>query len=146
MRQAAACRIIVNKITEQLVLSIKVTSPCCNDCDQSRDVRRLHSPVKLEPLEAGSLGGPWWWCFMFYVVCCVLFCVQEAIDSWVSAVGSYLKYNISYYGIILCVGISTVELDTYAILVKYLVPENGGREKNHKSVVCDVCCKKTVIY
>ncbi len=38
---------IVNKITEELVLSIKVTSPCCND-----------HPVKLEPLEAGSLGGP----------------------------------------------------------------------------------------
>ncbi len=29
----------------------------------------------------------------------------------------------------LCVGISTVELDTYTILVKYLARENGGREK-----------------
>jgi hypothetical protein len=29
----------------------------------------------------------------------------------------------------LCVGISTVELDTYAILVKYLARENSGREK-----------------
>jgi hypothetical protein len=55
---------------------------------------------------------------------------------------SYLKYNISYYGIILCVGVSIVELDTYAILVKYLAQENGGREKNDKSVVCVVCCKK----
>ncbi len=58
-----------------------------------------------------------------------------------STIGSYLKYNISYNGIILCVGISTVELDTYAILVKYLARENGGREKNDKSVVCVVCCK-----
>ncbi len=59
-----------------------------------------------------------------------------------SAIGSYLKYDISYYGIVLCVGISTVELDTYAILVKYVARENGGREKNDKSVVCVVCCKK----
>ncbi len=58
-----------------------------------------------------------------------------------SAIGSYLKYNISYYGIVLCVGFRTVELDTYAILVKYLVRENSGREKNDKSVVCVVCCK-----
>ena len=56
-------------------------------------------------------------------------------------IGSYLKYDISYYGIVLCVGISTVELDTYAILVKYLARENGEREKNDKSVVCVVCCK-----
>ncbi len=59
-----------------------------------------------------------------------------------SAIGSHLKYDISYYGIVLCVGISTVELDTYAFLVKYLARENGGREKNDKSVVCVVCCKK----
>ncbi len=59
-----------------------------------------------------------------------------------SAIGSYLKYNISYYGVLLCVGISTVELDTYGILVKYLAQENGRREKNDKSVLCVVCCKK----
>ncbi len=58
-----------------------------------------------------------------------------------SAIGSYLKYDIFYYGIVLCVGISTVELDTYPILVKFGV-ENGRREKNDKSVVCVVCCKK----
>jgi hypothetical protein len=60
-RQAAASRIIVNKITEQLVLFIKVTSPCCNDCDQSCNVLQLHSPVKLEPQEAGGIGmgGSW---------------------------------------------------------------------------------------
>jgi hypothetical protein len=69
---------------------------------------------------------------VFYVLCCVLCVVVCARDGWfslVSAIGSYLKYDISYYGIILCVGISTVELDTYAIVVKYLSRENGRREK-----------------
>jgi hypothetical protein len=70
---------------------------------------------------------------VFYVFCCVLcvvlVCARDGWFSWMSAVGSYLKYNILYYGIILCVGISIVELDTYAILVKYLMWENGGREK-----------------
>ncbi len=47
-----------------------------------------------------------------------------------------------YYGIVVGVGIIIIELDTYAILVKYLARENGGREKNDKSVVCVVCCKK----
>jgi hypothetical protein len=72
----------------------------------------------------------------------VLLCVREAVGSWVSAVGSYSKYDISYYGIVLGVGISIVVLDTHAILVKYLARENGGREKNYKSDVCVVCCKK----
>ncbi len=66
---------------------------------------------------------------MFFVVCCVLLCVRDVVGSWVSAIGSYSKYDISYYGIVLGVGISIVVLDTYAILVKYLVQENGGREK-----------------
>jgi hypothetical protein len=79
---------------------------------------------------------------MIFVVCCVLLCVQDVVGSWVSAVGSYSKYDISYYGIVLGVGISIVVLDTYAILVEYLAWENGGREKNDKSVVCVVCCKK----
>jgi hypothetical protein len=68
---------------------------------------------------------------VFYVLCCVLCVVVCARGGWfsrVSAIGSYLKYDISYYGIVLCVGTSTVELDTYTILVKYLAPENGGRE------------------
>ncbi len=52
------------------------------------------------------------------------------------------KYDILYYGIILGVGISIVVLDTYAILVEYLARENSGSEKNGKSVVCVVCCKK----
>ncbi len=62
-----------------------------------------------------------------------------------SAIGSYLKYNISYYGIVQCVGISTVELDTYAILVKKLARENGGREKMTNQL-CVLCVVKTVIY
>ncbi len=52
--------------------------------------------------------------------------------------------HISYYGIVLGVGISIVVLDTYVIPVKYLARENGGREKNDKSVVCVVCCKKSL--
>jgi hypothetical protein len=69
---------------------------------------------------------------LFYALCCVLcvvVCARGGWFSWVSAIGSYLKYDISYYGIILHVGISIIELDTYAILVKYLAQENGGREK-----------------
>ncbi len=77
-----------------------------------------------------------------FCVLCVVVCARGGWFSWVSAVGSYLKYNISYYGILLHVSISIVELDTYMILVKYLAQENGGREKNDKSVVCVVCCKK----
>jgi hypothetical protein len=94
---------------------------------------------------AGSrqLGGTM--VMVFYVLCCVLcvvVCARGGWFAWVSAIGSYLKYDISYYGIILCVGISTVQLDTHAILVKYLARENDRREKNDKSVVCVVCCKK----
>ncbi len=59
----------------------------------------------------------------------MLLCVRDVVGSWVSAVGSYSKYDISYYGIVLGIGISIVVLDTYAILVKYLAQENGGREK-----------------
>jgi hypothetical protein len=51
-----------------------------------------------------------------------------------------LAYDISYYGIVLGVGISIIVLDTYAILVKYLVREYGGREINDKSVVLCVLC------
>jgi hypothetical protein len=69
---------------------------------------------------------------VFYIFCCVLcvvVCARVGWFSWVSAIGSYSKYDILYYGIILGVGISIVELETYVILVKYLVLENGGREK-----------------
>jgi hypothetical protein len=64
------------------------------------------------------------------------------VGSWVSAVGSYSKYNRSYYGIILGVGISIVVLDTYAILVKYLAWENGGREKKMTNQLCVFCVVK----
>ncbi len=50
---------------------------------------------------------------VFYVLCCLLcdvVCARGGWFSWVSAIGSYLKYNISYYGIVLRVGISSVEL------------------------------------
>jgi hypothetical protein len=63
-------------------------------------------------------------------------CARGCWFSRVSAVGSYSKYDTSYYGIILGVGISIVVLDPYPILVKYLSLENGGREKNDKPVVC----------
>jgi hypothetical protein len=56
----------------------------------------------------------------------------------VSTVGSYSKYDISYYGIVLGVGISIVELDKYAIVVKYLAQENVRREK--KLQISCVCC------
>jgi hypothetical protein len=62
-------------------------------------------------------------------VLCVVVCVRGGWFSCVSTVGSYLKYDILYYGIVLCVGISIIDLDTYAILVKYLARENGGSEK-----------------
>ncbi len=73
-------------------------------------------------------------------VLCVLCVVVWASGGWCPP----LAYDISYYGIVLGVGISIVVLDTHAILVKYLVWEYGGREKNDKSgfIVCDVCCKK----
>ncbi len=51
-----------------------------------------------------------------------------------------LAYDISYYGILLGGGISIVVLDTYAILVKYLAREYGGREKNDNLVVLCVLC------
>jgi hypothetical protein len=78
--------------------------------------------------------------FLLGVVCCCV-CKRRLVLGCLP-----LAYDISYYGIVLGVGISIVVLDTYAILVKYLVQENSGREKNDKSVVCVVCCKKTVIY
>ncbi len=98
---------------------------------------------KIGAARSQQLGGTM--VMVFYVLCCVLcviMCARGGWFSWVSAVGSYLKYNTSYYGIVLRVGISIVKLDTCRILVKYLAQENGGREKNDKSVVCVVCCKK----
>jgi hypothetical protein len=106
------------------VSSIKSTSPCCNDRDRSRKVQQSHSPVKLEPLEAGGLGdhGDGVKFFLCIVCCCV--CERRLVLGCPP-----LAYNISYYGIVLGVGISIVVLDTYAILVKYSAREYGGREK-----------------
>ncbi len=70
----------------------------------------------------------------------MLLCEQEAVGSWCPLLAH--KYNILYYGMVLGVGISILVLDTHAILVKYLARENNRREKNYKSVVCVVCCKK----
>ncbi len=68
------------------------------------------------------------------------------VGSWVSAIGSYSKYNILFYGIVLGVGISIVvillRLDTYGILVKYLVRENSGREKKMTNQLCVLCVVK----
>ena len=77
-RWADAHRIKVNKIKVLLVSSIKITSPDRDDCDQLRDVRRSHSPVKLEPLGAGGLREPWWRCFFFqHVGLCVCACSPQ---------------------------------------------------------------------
>jgi hypothetical protein len=80
---------------------------------------------------------------VFYVFCCVLCVVCCCVcKRWLVFGCAPLahKYDILYYGIIQGVGICIVVQDTYAILVKYLAQENGGREKNDKSVVCVVCC------
>ena len=63
-RRSAAYRIIVNKIKKKLVSHLKIASPCCGDRDRSRDIRRSHSPVNLEPLEAGGRGRSWCRCFL----------------------------------------------------------------------------------
>jgi hypothetical protein len=82
---------IVNKITEELVQSIKSTSPCFNDRVPSCDVWRLHLPLKSEPLGAGDLWGPWCRCLFFYIlwfyVCVLAPCARvsernEVLGHW----------------------------------------------------------------
>jgi hypothetical protein len=73
-------------------------------------------------------------CFLCVVCCC------GVCKRWLVLGCLPLAYNISYYGIVLGVGISIVVLETYAILVKYLAREYGSREKNDKSVVLCVLC------
>jgi hypothetical protein len=80
---------------------------------------------------------------VFYVFCSVLCVAVCARGDWFFGVLpplAHTLYNISYYGIILGVGISIVVLDTYTILFKYLARENGGREKitNQLCVFCVV--------
>ena len=80
-RLAVAHNIIVNKIEDWLVedwlvLPLQNELQCRNDCDQLSDVQQSHVSLKLEPLGAGSLGGPWCRCFCFFcaggVVVCTL--------------------------------------------------------------------------
>jgi hypothetical protein len=79
---------------------------------------------------------------MFFVVFCVLLCVREAVGS-LGCLPLAHTLSTTYrttYGIVLGVGISIVELDTHAILVKNLMRENGGKEKmtNQLCVLCVV--------
>jgi hypothetical protein len=82
-RPADAHRIIVNKIRNELILSIKITSPDRNDRDRSRDARRSHLPLKLEPVEAGRLWRSWcqcFYCFWHVVMCELCFSWEEERD------------------------------------------------------------------
>ena len=71
-------RIIVNKIENKLVLLKNITSPCCGDRGRLHNLWRLHSPMQLNPLEAGGRGGVMVSVF-FYVllVCC---CWSVSLD------------------------------------------------------------------
>ena len=83
VRWSNAHRMIVNKIKNLLVSLKKVASMHCNDYYRSRNVRRSHSPVKLEPPGAGGLGGPWWQDFcLFLVFCCVLLHLSCTMSLW----------------------------------------------------------------
>ncbi len=59
-----------------LVSSIKITSLCCVDWDQSRNTRRSHSPMKLKPLEASGRGRLLCQCFFCGVVLVVCNCMM----------------------------------------------------------------------
>jgi hypothetical protein len=76
---------IVNKITEELVQSIKSTSSCFDDRAPSCDVRGLHLPLKSEPLGAGGLWGPWCRFLFFYIlwdyVCVLAHCARVSERS-----------------------------------------------------------------
>ncbi len=45
-----------------LVSSIKITSPCCVDWDQLRNIQQSHSPIKLKPMEASGWGRSYYCC------------------------------------------------------------------------------------
>ncbi len=66
----------------------------------------------------------------------MLLCVQEEVGSWVSAVGSYPKYDILYYGIVLGVGISIVVLIHTQSLSNIWRGKMAGKKKIQISCVC----------
>jgi hypothetical protein len=80
---------------------------------------------------------------MFFV-CCVLLCVQEVVDSWVSAVG--VRHIVLWY----CTRCRYKYHSTRYIHNPYQIFGAGirwEREKNDKSVVlCVLCVVKKVIY
>ncbi len=78
MRRSEAYRIIVNKIKEQLVSRREIALSCCGDQGRSRDVRRLHSPINLKPLEAAGWGDSWCRCFF---MCCLFVVVGWGMDA-----------------------------------------------------------------
>jgi len=87
-RRSAAYRIIVNKIKKKLVSRLKIASPCCGDQDQSCDIQRSHSPVKLKPLGAGRLGEIMVLMFFFFTCVFVLcVCVESRLVEGVQFVG-----------------------------------------------------------
>ncbi len=51
-----------------------MASPDRDDRDRSRDVRRSHSPVKLEPLGAGGLWRAMVPMFCCFFACCCVVC------------------------------------------------------------------------
>ncbi len=76
-------RIIVNKIRNELISSIKIRSPHRNRRSQSRNVRRSHLPFKLEPVEAGGSWQSWCRCFYYFwhvVMCELCFSCEEERD------------------------------------------------------------------
>ena len=82
-RPADAHRIIVNKIRNELISSIKIRSPHRNRRSRSRDVRRSHLPFKLEPVEAGRSWQSWCRCFYYFwhvVMCELCFSWEEERD------------------------------------------------------------------
>jgi hypothetical protein len=54
---ASAQRIIVNKVRNLLLSSIKITSPDSNGRDRSRNVRWSHLPLKIGAAGSRRLGG-----------------------------------------------------------------------------------------
>ncbi len=67
------------EIKEKLVSRKKIALPCCGYWYWLRNIRRSHSPVKLEPLEAGGRGRSWCWCFLEVVRRVLWWCVVSRL-------------------------------------------------------------------